>query len=198
MPWIRVIAPENAEGRLAELYSRIAGPGGQVDNVLSIHSLRPRTLDAHLSLYKAALHSSPCDLSPRERELVGTYVSHLNGCDYCIQHHLAGLGRIVGNADLARRLLAEANGGVGDLLSLRERAMLAHARKLTLHPADMTKSDLAPLRSAGLADEAILDLNQIVAYFAYVNRSVLGLGVTISGESLGLHPGEGEGELGHR
>jgi uncharacterized protein YciW len=44
------------------------------------------------------------------------------------------------------------------------------------------------LREAGLDDGEILDLNQIVSYFAYVNRSVLGLGVPIDDGPLGLSP----------
>jgi len=198
MPWIRVIPPESAEGRLADIYSKIAGPGSQVDNVLSIHSLRPRTLDAHLSLYKAAMHSAPCDLSLRERELLGSYVSWVNRCDYCIDHHLAGLGLILGNPALARRLMFEADGAPGGHLTQRERAMLAYAKKLTLEPSEMRKTDLAAMRALGMSDDAILDVNQVVAYFAYVNRTVLGLGVSVDGETLGLHPGEGEGELRHR
>jgi uncharacterized peroxidase-related enzyme len=197
MPWIRVIPPAEAEGRLKELYARVASKDGQVDNVLQIHSLRPRTLDAHLSLYKAAMHSFPCDLSLRERELVGTFVSWLNGCDYCVQHHLAGLSRIVGSDEAGRRLFAEARGEKGTALTARERVMLDHAHKLALRPAEMAESDIAPLREAGLGDAAILDLNQVVAYFAYVNRLVLGLGVSTGGEVLGLHPGEGEGDVGH-
>jgi uncharacterized protein YciW len=76
--------------------------------------------------------------------------------------------------------------------------MLAYAKKLTLEPSEMRKTDLAAMRTLGMSDEAILDLDQVVAYFAYVNRTVLGLGVSVDGEKLGLHPGEGEGELGHK
>lgn len=35
------------------------------------------------------------------------------------------------------------------------------------------------LRAAGLDDRSILDLNQTVSYFAYVNRVADGLGVTV-------------------
>jgi len=43
----------------------------------------------------------------------------------------------------------------------------------------MTESDLDPLRDTGLDDRGILDLNQTVAYFAYVNRVADGLGVVV-------------------
>ena len=40
----------------------------------------------------------------------------------------------------------------------------------------------AALRDAGLDDGAILEANQIICYFNYVNRSINGLGVTTAGD----------------
>ncbi len=62
-------------------------------------------------------------------------------------------------------------------LTLSQRAMLDYAVKLTESPTLMEAADLKPLREAGFDDKAILDINQIVAYFAYVNRVADGLGV---------------------
>ena len=44
------------------------------------------------------------------------------------------------------------------------------------------------MRAAGMTDGEILEVNQVVAYFAYANRTVLGLGVTTEGDTLGLSP----------
>ncbi len=57
--------------------------------------------------------------------------------------------------------------------------MLDYADKLTRTPGEMNEDDLIPLRLAGLSDRAILDLNQTVAYYAYVNRVADGLGVVL-------------------
>lgn len=43
----------------------------------------------------------------------------------------------------------------------------------------MIESDLVPLRAVGLTDRDIVDLNQVVAYFNYVNRVADGLGVEL-------------------
>lgn len=43
----------------------------------------------------------------------------------------------------------------------------------------MLRRDLDPLRAQGLDDRAIVDLNQVVAYFNYVNRIADGLGVEL-------------------
>lgn len=210
MPWIEEIAPGDADGELAELYRDVASPDGQVDAVLRVHSLRPRTLRAHLELYVATLHRLPNELSRRERELVGTVVSALNGCEYCVVHHRAGLARhLEGGEEAARGLVREALEAAGreadaspveegPELTSRERELVRYAAKLTERPGEMEPADLDPLRSRGLSDRGILDLNQVVSYFAYVNRTVLGLGVRPGGEALGLHPEEDADGLGHR
>jgi uncharacterized peroxidase-related enzyme len=198
MAWIETIDNADAQGRLRKLYDAVQTPDGHVDNILRVHSLRPRTLRGHLELYKAALHSQPSGLSYRERELVGVCVSKTNGCNYCVQHHQAGLARDLGDAELAAELAAASVGEIeSERITARELAMCAYARQLTEQPAAMAASDLAPLRAQGLDDAAILDLNQIVAYFAYANRTVNGLGVEIAGEPLGLHPDEEQESFAH-
>lgn len=70
--------------------------------------------------------------------------------------------------------------------SPRERAMLAYASRLTRLSEPMTEVDLAGLREAGLADDEIRDLVQVVGYFAYVNRHVEGLGIRLEPGHPGL------------
>ena len=43
----------------------------------------------------------------------------------------------------------------------------------------MAETDLVALRNAGLGDEGIHDLVAVVAYFNFVNRMALGLGVEL-------------------
>ena len=57
--------------------------------------------------------------------------------------------------------------------------MLDYSVKLTERPGDMILEDVERLKDAGFNDRAILDINQIVAYFAYVNRVADGLGVEL-------------------
>jgi uncharacterized protein YciW len=46
------------------------------------------------------------------------------------------------------------------------------------------------LRNAGYNDGEILEINQVVAYFAYANRTVLGLGCSTDGDIIGLSPND--------
>ena len=64
-------------------------------------------------------------------------------------------------------------------LSDAQFAMLDYSAKLTRTPWAMTKADVEALRSHQFSDRAILDINQIVGYFAYVNRLADGLGVEL-------------------
>ena len=64
-------------------------------------------------------------------------------------------------------------------LTAADRQMLDYSAKLTRRPGDMTEGDLRQLRAAGFSDRAILDIAQVVAYYAYVNRIADGLGVSL-------------------
>jgi uncharacterized peroxidase-related enzyme len=64
-------------------------------------------------------------------------------------------------------------------LSSADRAMLDYAYKLTLTPWKMVDADVQILRDHGFTDRAIHDINQITAYYAYVNRVADGLGVSL-------------------
>lgn len=57
--------------------------------------------------------------------------------------------------------------------------MLEYAVKLTRDPGGMTAADVEALRRAGFDDPAILDICQVTAYYAYVNRLADGLGVEL-------------------
>ena len=176
MAFIKTIHESEATGDLAGLYKRVGNPDGTVDNVMKVHSLNPDTLRTHFEMYTAAMHK-PSPLSRAEREMVAVTVSRLNGCNYCLRHHKAGLIRLLPDD---RKPVADtlADGGAEGLAG-REQAMIDYATKLTRTPQDMTRSDVEALRTAGLDDHAILDLAQCVGYFCYVNRIVTGLGVEL-------------------
>jgi len=192
MAYIDVIHPEVAEGKLADLYKRVRGPGGQVDNVLQIHSLRVHSMEGHMALYKAVLHHSGNRLPQWLLESVGVLVSLLNGCDYCVRHHSEGLRRLLKDQPgRFEALLAELRSALpGPPFNPAELEALAYVRKLTLTPGAIQQEDIDLLRHRGFDDGEILEINQVASYFAYANRTVAGLGVSVAGEQLGLSPAD--------
>ena len=198
MAFINVISPTQSSGRLAKLYKNIQAPGGQVDNVLQVHSLRPHTLEGHMALYKAVLHHSSNQLSEWYLEAVGVLVSTLNGCRYCALHHTVGMERLLkaGSLDHEAYSAALVKDEPGDPFTAREQAGLVYARKLTCSPDQVKQEDIEKLRQAGFEDGEILELNQVSAYFAYANRTVSGLGVNTNEEVIGQSPATGNDESG--
>ena len=149
MTWIRTVPYPEATGRLKTLYDRGKGPGDNVDNIMMAHSLRPNSMEGHMTLYKYVLHHS------------------------------------------AIRAAFEA-GTAAEAFDAKDLSAVRYAERLTREPAGMTVDAVAAMRAAGWDDGEILEINQVVAYFAYANRTVLGLGVDTDGDILGLSPGEND------
>ncbi|MGI9586247.1 MAG: peroxidase [Acidimicrobiia bacterium] len=57
--------------------------------------------------------------------------------------------------------------------------MLTYAEKLTVDPGSMSAADTAPLTEAGFSDRDVLDICEVVGYYAYANRIADGLGVSL-------------------
>ena len=108
-------------------------------------------------------------------------VSANNDCAYCVNHHVEALKRYIDDEEILG-MLSAADGL--ETLEPRLSNIVRHAEKLTNAPGAMTESDLGELRAVGLDDRDILDLSLITAYFNFVNRIALGLGVTFNEEEL--------------
>jgi uncharacterized peroxidase-related enzyme len=187
--WIYHVPYADSGGKLRALYDRVKGPADNIDNIMLAHSLRPHTMEGHMALYKATLHHARNTIDRWFLEALGVYTSLLNGCEYCVDHHFTGMKRQL--KDDNRAVVIRASFESADLSSAfspKERTAIEYARSLTEKPASITEDDVAAMRSAGWPDDQILEINQVVAYFNYANRTVLGLGVSTLGDVLGLSP----------
>jgi uncharacterized peroxidase-related enzyme len=190
MTWIATIAYDDAVGPRRRLYDRVKGPGDHVDNIMLAHSLRPHSMEGHMALYKSVLHHARNRLERWLLEALGVYVSLLNGCGYCVEHHFTGMCRLLGDDARGAAIRSALEAGAPErAFDGAELALMRYALLLTRTPAAVSAADIERLRAAGLDDGRILEANQVIAYFAYANRTVLGLGVTTEGDILGLAPG---------
>lgn len=186
--WIEMISDEDAYGDVRDALANARTPHGTVDNVLRVHTLRPNTMRGHMALYRAVLHDDSNTIPTWFQETIGTYVSLINNCPYSVANHWANAAHLIGDPDrsaavekaLRDRRPEEAFDG-GEL------ALLRYAEKLTVSPEKMEKSDIDALHDAGMDDGEILESNQIICYFNYVNRSINGLGVTTEGDVVGYY-----------
>lgn len=179
MSWIESVEYEQANERLRRVYDRSRDANGQLDNIVIAHGLRPHTLDGHLALYRNVLHHQSNSLDKWLLEVIGVYVSLLNDCAYCVTHHSRGLSRLIGEEKTAEIRRALESGVFDPVFSAQETAALHYVRELTEAPATINDTAVNKMRSAGLNDGEILEINQVAAYFAYANRTVLGLGVEL-------------------
>ena len=193
MPYIKTIDYDQADTALKRMYDRVKGPNNNVDNVLLIHSLRPHTLTGHMTLYKAVLHNANNELPKWYLEALGVYVSYLNKCDYCVQHHFAGFARLVDDAEESNFFMeCVMKDDLNSFFKNHYSLGAEHAKKLTLNHTAITKDDIDQLKEAGFSEGKILEINQVTSYFNYVNRMVVGLGVTIEGDVIGLSPNDSD------
>lgn len=189
MSWIKTIPYEHADSKLKKIYDRVKGPDNTVDNVLMIHSLRPHTLVGHMTLYKNVLHHANNELPKWYLEAIGVYVSQLNSCTYCVAHHFEGFRRLINDEVLAEKFrTAVHHDHLEDYFTEQYLKGCQYAKKLTLDHSSIEKADIEALKLAGFSEGEILEINQVTAYFNYVNRTVVGLGVDLKGDILGLSP----------
>jgi uncharacterized peroxidase-related enzyme len=189
--WIKMISDEDADADLLDALDGARTPHGTVDNVLRVHSLRPNTMRGHMALYKAALHDDANTLPVWLQETIGTYVSKLNDCPYSVANHWANAAHLIGDAERAARIEVALDArSPQDVFDGAELALLQYAEKLTVLPGAMEPSDIDEMKNAGVDDGQILEANQIIGYFNYVNRCLNGLGVTTEGDVVGYYASE--------
>jgi len=115
-------------------------------------------------------------------------VSVLNDCAYSYANHWKNAAHLIGDAARASQIEDAIRSRQPEMVfEGAELALMRYAEKLTLTPGAMEEADVTALREAGLDDGAILEANQIICYFNYVNRSINGLGVTTEGDVIGYY-----------
>ena len=189
--WIDMVSDEDADGRLIELLDHARTPHGTVDTVMRVHSLRPETMNGHVTLYRSVLHSQDNALPFWFLEVVASYTSILNDCTYSLTHHFMNVRNLLKDQPRSDRIFTALKAArPEDEFDGKELALLRYAGKLTTDVGKMVKSDFEALKIAGADDAEILEVNQVCAYFNYSNRLLNGLGCTTDGDVVGYYKAE--------
>jgi uncharacterized peroxidase-related enzyme len=180
MTRIKVIDYEESSGRLREIYDDLITKRGKLAEVHKIQSLRPESILKHIDLYLEIMFSHS-ELSRAEREMMAVVVSTANGCIYCQAHHSQALNFYWKNdkkIELLNISYTKAN------LDDKNLILCKFADELTRNPENAHLYDITdPLNKIGLSNNAVLDATLVVAYFNFVNRIVLALGVELENDS---------------
>ena len=139
---------------------------GLVPNVLRAYAHNIDKLNAFSAMYND-LMLGESGLSKLEREMIAVVVSAENRCFYCLVAHGAAVRELSGKPALGEALVM--NYRVAEL-SLRERAMLDFAVKMTVDSKQMAEADRQGLRNAGLSEADIWDIAAVASFFNMTNK----------------------------
>lgn len=136
-------------------------------------AFRPEVAPALGALADTLLHASHT-LSAADRELIGAYVSSLNGCAFCRTSHAAiAACHLDGDEGFVEMVLADPSKAP---ISIKLRALLAIAARVQRSGRDVREEDVSSAREAGATDFEIHDTVLIASLFCFFNRYVDGLG----------------------
>ncbi len=172
--WIASIAPEDATGELADAYQVQLDKIGHVTALTQLGSLYPQIVAERLRLYEL-VESAPSAIPDWGRRAAALLTSVLNGCKFCTVGHTERLSA-TGHADLAEQIKLNPDTVSSGDASVN--ALLVYVRKLVRTPGQVSEADIDALRTVGWSDLDILDVNNLSAYYSYINRVATGLGLT--------------------
>lgn len=118
--------------------------------------------------------SSP--LSKGDRELIASYVSHLNGCSFCHDSHSAAANQHFGDDKYVSCVKTDYKTAP---VSEKMKALLAIAGKVQQNEKNVLPEDIAFAKKQNATDEEIHDTVLIAAAFCMYNRYVDGLGTPL-------------------
>jgi uncharacterized peroxidase-related enzyme len=168
MARISLISPEAANAEVKEIYEKtLRGKPGNAQKALA-H--RPEMLKNFLSFYASVGRS----LDRKLYELIYLRVSIINGCHYCIQHHVVSSKRV----GLSSEDWSALKAGDYSRYIEKERAALIYVEKLTRTPHDITDGDVASL-SKHFSEPEIVDIHLLAGLANLTNRFTDPLGLEV-------------------
>jgi uncharacterized peroxidase-related enzyme len=128
----------------------------------------------HLAALSHTLMHKPSPLSAGLRELIATYTSSLNKCDFCTKAHAAVASQLLEDEALVWSVVRDVETSP---LREKEKALLRFVRKVTLDASLITDRDTQHLREEGWDDASIFYAISACALFNFYNRWVSASGV---------------------
>jgi uncharacterized peroxidase-related enzyme len=129
---------------------------------------------AHMAHFTQGIMRGPAPITPALRELIATYTSYLNQCEFCMKSHAAVSAELLGSEDLVASVLRDVESSP---LPENEKALLRFTRKVTLDLPNYSEVDAERMRAAGWSDEAIFYVITVCALFNFYNRWITASGV---------------------
>jgi uncharacterized peroxidase-related enzyme len=147
--------------------------GNELPGIRGLMQYRPETAAPLNALAEVLLRSDDNTLSRGERELIGTYVSHLNDCFFCQNVHGALAGHYLNcNIDEIDAIKTDFN---KTALSPKMKSLLSIAASVQKGGKSVTQNQIEQAKISGATEIEIHDTVLIAAAFCMFNRYVDGL-----------------------
>jgi uncharacterized peroxidase-related enzyme len=168
MARLSYVEMEQASPEVREIYEKTLG--GKPGSIQKLLAHRPEVLKTFLPFYASVGRA----LDRRLYELVYINVSMINGCNYCMQHHIASSKRVGLTAQDWQALK------LGDYAGYdaKEQAALRFSAKLTRESRNINDADFDVLKQH-FSEEQILDLDMLVSLVNLTNRLTDPLGADL-------------------
>lgn len=164
---IRLVAEEEATGEIAAAYQYFRDQTGRQDvpGILKCFGTNPEFARQMVDVSSSLLF---CDgaLTRRQKELIATYVSHLNACPYCFDSH--GFFLLVQGA--SRQTVDDLAASILTRLSKAERELLLYLDKVERESFKTTAEDVQRLRDLEWTEEQIAEAVLVATIMGFCNR----------------------------
>lgn len=173
---LRVVHEDSAPPEVKRLYQQFREDFDRphVPGILQCFATHPPLLLHMMGLAKSMLFVDGA-LDREHKEMISTFVSATNSCDYCADSHAYSFRINGGSAPALDALLACDS----DSLSLKteERTLLRFVKKISEDSRAISPADIEAMRIAGWNDLQIAEAIHVTALFASFNRIVNAFGL---------------------
>ena len=185
---LSVVSETNAPPEVQALYAQFREYFGRprIPGILQCFATHPPLLEHMTGLAKSMLFTEGA-LGRRTKEMLATFVSSRNKCDYCADSHGYFLRMNGGSPELlAAAMACDIH---SETLSPAEAALLRFVQKVTDTAESVQPKDIELLRAARWTDLQIAEAIHLAALFACFNRVVSAFGLEPQG-LLAMYEGE--------
>ncbi len=142
-----------------------------------------------IELHQILMRNDDSPFTLGQRELLAAFVSGTNASRYCVGAHTAAAKEFGVDEQLITSLIDDIESApVDDNL----KPVMRFVRKLALEPSKMAPADAEAVFAAGWSERALYDAMIICCTWSFMNRYVLGLGLSVIPEHFGM-----EGKMLH-
>lgn len=172
MSYVRQVSEAQASPEVKSLYKQVRDSFGFVPNHFQALGSLPAVIKGHLELGQAIVKEGELSLALKEE--IGLVVSGINASSYCISAHMQVLNRLGVDPSLGSALTSDyASAPVSE----KDKVLFRFAHKLTRQQDEIEQDDANAVLNAGWSEGQLLEAVLTTAWFNFINRISLGLGL---------------------